>query len=171
MRRRAPKRTPLHSTRSGLVIAAFYHKSGPFRVMSNRIEVRTKIIKVDEALGLVFGWGFICTEDGAPHHDTQEDHISVEEMFKSTADFMLESRVMDSMHDQVQSGDVVYAMPMSRDVADAFNMELPRDDAGRALEGFMMCVKPHSEAELEKFRDGTYTGFSLEGLAEREPVE
>ena len=41
MRRRAPKRAPAHTTRSGLVIVAFYHKSGPFRVMGNRIEVRT----------------------------------------------------------------------------------------------------------------------------------
>lgn len=39
-----------------LVIGAFYHRFRPFFVQ-NSIDVRTKIIKVDEALGLVFGWG------------------------------------------------------------------------------------------------------------------
>ena len=34
----APKRTPLQSTRSGLVIVSFYHWSGPFRAQYNRTD-------------------------------------------------------------------------------------------------------------------------------------
>lgn len=33
---------------------------------------RAEVLKVDEDLGLVFGWGIICTEKGAPYYDTGE---------------------------------------------------------------------------------------------------
>ena len=139
--------------------------------MPDKIEIRTEILKVDDELGLVFGWGFICTEGGEDHHDTQEDNIPVGEMLKATADFMRDSRVMDANHQREQTGDVVFAMPMTKQIASAYNMDLPKNDDGRDVEGFMMCVKPHSDEELQKFKNGTYTGFSLDGEARRVPVQ
>ena len=139
--------------------------------MAEKIEIRTEIAKVDDELGLVFGWGFICTEGGSPHHDTQGDFISEHEMLKASADFMRDSRVMDIQHDRQQAGDVVFAMPMTKEIASAYNMDLPRNDTGAEVTGFMLCVKPDSAEEFAKFQDGTYTGFSLEGSAIREAVE
>ena len=153
------------------MIGTFYHTWTFSYSMTDKIEIRTEILKIDDSLGIVFGIGIICTEDGAPYYDTQGDWISPEEMLKASADFMLESRIMDAMHEKEQTGDVVFAMPMTKDVATAFNMDLPKNDAGQSIEALMLCVKPHSEEELQKFRDGTYTGFSLEGMAIREPVE
>ena len=48
-------------------------------------------------------------------------------MLKASADFMLESRIMDAMHEKEQTGDVVFAMPMTKDVATAFNMGLAKE--------------------------------------------
>src|ERR1700726_2802355 len=33
-----------------------------------------EVLKVDESLGLVFGWAIVCPKDGADYWDLQEDH-------------------------------------------------------------------------------------------------
>lgn len=139
--------------------------------MTESKEIRSEILKVDDELGIVFGWGIVCELDGEPYFDTQDDYISESEMLAASADFMVKSREMDANHQRVQTGDVVFAMPMTKDVAAAYNMELPRNNDGQTVSGFMLAVKPHDDAELAKFKDGTYTGFSLEGMAIRERVD
>ena len=39
--------------------------------MSESFELRAKILKVDDSLGLVFGWAIVCQEDGVPYYDVQ----------------------------------------------------------------------------------------------------
>lgn len=131
---------------------------------SNAMKAET-VLKVDESLGLVFGWAIVCKEDGVDHFDTQGDHIPEEVMLKAAADFMGEiERVGADMHvwDQdgkpIKTGAVVFAWPMTEDIAKAMGF------SGRNT-GLMIAYKPDSPELLKRFRDGVYTGFSIGGSA------
>lgn len=119
--------------------------------------VRTvDVLKVDDALGVVFGWAMVCTEDGEDYYDSQDDHIPEAAMLKAATDFMGSSRVLGDMHQKAEGGTVLFAFPLTADVAKSFGIECKTT-------GLMIGVKPANEATLEKFRSGEYTGFSIGG--------
>lgn len=114
------------------------------------------VLKVDAELGLVMGFAIVCTEEGAPYFDVQGDHIPDDSMLKAAADFMVNSRVAKEMHAGDQAGTVVFAWPLTADIAKAMGIETKRT-------GLMIAMKPASKEMLGKFADGTYTGFSIGG--------
>ena len=130
-----------------------------------RFEHSAAVCKVDDELGLVFGWAIVSCEGGEPYFDTQGDHIPEDAMMKAASDFMLHSRVSAEMHEREQDaagqtvipidGPVVFAFPLTAEVAKAFEIECPRT-------GLLVAVKP-SPPVLAKFRSGEYTGFSIGG--------
>jgi hypothetical protein len=81
-------------------------------------------------------------------------------MLKAAADFMVESRASREMHQGGRDGSVVFAFPLTADVAKAFGIETSRT-------GLLVAVKP-SRGVLEKFRSGEYTGFSIGGRRGRD---
>ncbi len=115
----------------------------------------SKIIKVDEELGLVFGWAIICSENGEEYYDLQDDHIPEDSMVKAALDFMENSRASKVNHDGDDQGSVVFAMPMTADVAKSFGVKTEKT-------GLMIAVRP-SESMMEKFKSGDLTGFSIGG--------
>ena len=117
-----------------------------------------KVNSVDKSLGLVFGWGIICKKDGLPYIDHGDDHIPENEMLEATYDFMKNSQVVDDMHDQEEHGTVVYSMPLTEEIAKAYNIE-------SNIYGWMVGVKPDPDL-FEKFVSGEYTGFSIGGVLE-----
>lgn len=119
------------------------------------------VLKVDDELGLVFGWAVICKEAGQDYYDTQGDHVEEEAMLNAAADFAQKSRVAGDMH-RVEDGTAVFLFPMTTEVAKAFEMTTPRT-------GLLIAVKPSKEV-LEKFKNGTYTGFSIGGTRQEEEV-
>lgn len=128
-----------------------------------------EVLKVSEELGLVFGFAMVCKDrqaDGsyADHHDTQGDYIPEGEMLKASADFMASERQAHDMHagEDSHHGQVLFAFPLTEDVAKALDMQTPRT-------GLLIGMKPGPE-QLSKFKDGTYTGFSIGGRGERVPV-
>lgn len=132
--------------------------------MAEAIAKASKIVKVDDALGLVFGFAIVCKQGGEEYYDIQGDHIPEESMLKAATDFMLHSRVASEMHTGEDVGRVVFAFPLTTDVAKALDIETLRT-------GLLIAMKPAAEV-LEKFRDGTYTGFSIGGVRlEDEEVE
>ena len=124
-----------------------------------------KTAGISEELGLVFGFGIVCKEQGAEYYDLHGDHIPEEGMVKAALDFAMSERVAGDMHrERDQGGSIVFMMPLTDEVAKAFEIECPR-------RGLMIAMKP-SEGMLAKFRDGTYTGFSIGGLRVKdEPAE
>lgn len=116
-----------------------------------------EVLKVDDGLGLVFGWAIVCKQDGADYWDLQGDCIPEDAMLAATTDFMANSRVSKEMHTGDAAGSVVFAFPLTEDIAKAFGVETKTT-------GLMIAVKPHDAATLAKFRDGTYTGFSIGGF-------
>lgn len=124
--------------------------------MANRpFLITPQIVKADESLGLVFGYGIVCTDGGEPYFDTQGDHIPPESMLKAATDFMANSRATDDMHDNVQKGVVVHSFPMTNEIAKAYGMTIER-------EGWMIAAAPGPEI-VAKFISGEYTGFSIGG--------
>ena len=115
-----------------------------------------KVVKVDGDLGLVMGYAIVCTEEGEPYFDKQGDHIPDESMLEAALDFMENSRVAGEMHSSDSRGTVVFAWPLTADVAKAFGIVTNRT-------GLMVALRPSDDEMLDKFRDGTYTGFSIGG--------
>ncbi len=125
----------------------------------DKFQVSSNICKVDDSLGLVFGWAIVCKQDGEPYFDTQGDHIPEAAMLNAATDFMIHSRMAKDMHggeDSVLPGSVVFAFPMTTDVAKAFGF--PEDQTG-----LLIAMKPENDEILNKFKTGEYTGFSIGG--------
>jgi hypothetical protein len=114
-----------------------------------------KVLKVDDGLGLVFGWAIVCKQDGTDYFDTQGDHIPEDSMMSALTDFMQHSRVAKDMHQGEEIGPIVFAWPMTADIAKAMGIETKTT-------GAMIAMKPPA-AILAKFRNGDYTGFSIGG--------
>jgi hypothetical protein len=123
-----------------------------------------RVAKADEKLGLVFGYAFTETKRGADYYDLHGDQVVCDdEMIKVALGFVEDGALADEMHDGIPTGSVPFVMPMTDDIAKAFGIE-------GAERGLMVGMKP-APAAFEKFLDGTYTGFSLDGLGVREAVE
>ena len=122
--------------------------------MANQFQRYCKVAGVTE-LGLVFGWALISTVDGEPYYDVQGDHAPADAVMEAAADFMKQSREARAMHGDDSEGAVLFALPVTAEVCKALGMESRR-------EGLVIGMKP-SAAMLEKFKDGTYTGFSIGG--------
>lgn len=116
---------------------------------------RAEVVKVDESLGLVLGYAIVCKVDGEDYFDVQGDHIPEDAMLAAALDFMQESRVAKEMHAGEQVGQVVFAFPLTTEVAKAFGIRCKKT-------GLLVAMKPDADV-LAKFKDGTYTGFSIGG--------
>lgn len=116
---------------------------------------KAEVAKVDQGLGLVFGWAIVCTEKGEDHYDLQGDHIPEDVMVEATSDFMEHARIAKEMHRGDQIGSIVHSFPLTKDIADAMGIQSERT-------GWMVAMKP-SSAVLAKFASGEYRGFSIGG--------
>jgi Putative phage serine protease XkdF len=115
-----------------------------------------RVCKVDEGHGLVFGYAIVCKKDGQDYYDLQDDHIPEDAMLDAAVGFMAGERTAKEMHDGDAIGSIVFAMPLTTDIAKAFGIET-------RTTGLMIAMKPSDPAVLAKFKDGTYTGFSMGG--------
>jgi hypothetical protein len=120
-----------------------------------KFESTGDIVKVDESLGLVFGFAIVCKKDGEDYYDVQDDHIPEDAMMKAAADFMENSRVAKEMHVGDQKGGVIFAFPLTTEIAKALGIETEQT-------GLLIAMKPPPEV-LSKFKSGEYTGFSIGG--------
>lgn len=118
--------------------------------------MNASVLKVDTELGLVMGFAIICKQDGEDYFDTQGDHIPEDSMLAASTDFMLNGRMVKEMHRGEQNGTVVFAFPLTTEIAKAFGIETKTT-------GLMIAMKPGSAEMLENFRSGKYTGFSIGG--------
>lgn len=119
-------------------------------------EIRAKVCKVDASLGLVMGFAIICKEDGEDYFDLQGDHIPEDTMLKASMDFMQNSQIVKEMHQGEQTGSVVFAFPLTTDIAKAFGITTEKT-------GLMIAAKPDDPSTLAKFQSGELTGFSIGG--------
>jgi hypothetical protein len=117
--------------------------------------LQAKVVKADSSLGLVMGWAIVCKQDGVDYFDLQGDHIPEQAMLEASTDFMANSREARVMHQGASAGTVVFAWPMTTEVAKAFGIETDKT-------GLMVAMRP-DPAVAKGFMDGTFTGFSIGG--------
>jgi hypothetical protein len=125
-------------------------------VIRRAAPLSVKVAKVDEGHGLVFGYAIVCRKDGADYYDLQDDHIPEDAMLDAAVGFMAGERTAKEMHDGDAIGSIVFAMPLTTDIAKAFGIET-------RTTGLMIAMKPSDKAVLAKFKSGEYTGFSMGG--------
>lgn len=116
---------------------------------------KASVAKVDAEHGLVFGYAIVSHENGEPYFDVQGDHIDEGAMLAASIDFMENSRVAKEMHTGDERGAVVFAFPMTTDIAAALNMTVEKT-------GLLIAMKPDADM-LAKFKSGEFTGFSIGG--------
>jgi hypothetical protein len=73
---------------------------------------------------------------------------------------------MDNMHNEQPVGKVVFAFPMTEDVAKSFGLVEKLDQTG-VIVGTLIT----DDDILKKFQSGEYTGYSIGGTAFYEDVE
>jgi putative serine protease XkdF len=131
-------------------------KENPDHVEKVQKQFDCTLLKADKDLGLVFGWAIVSTENGNPYYDVQGDHIPEDSMLEAAAEFMLKHRTMKVMHAGKKVGSVVFAWPMTEEIAKAMGISSKRT-------GLMIAAKPDSKSVITRFKDGKYTGFSIGG--------
>lgn len=124
--------------------------------MTTAFQATASVCKVDVQHGLVIGFAIVCKRDGEDYYDLQGDHIPEESMLAAAVDFMAGARIAKEMHAGDANGTVLFAFPLTTDIAKALGIETQ-------MTGLLIGMKPDSAATLQKFRDGTYTGFSIGG--------
>lgn len=136
----------------------------------DKFTASSQIAKVNDELGLVFGYAVVCKELDlskaagdrvmVEHFDTQGHHIPEEVMLKAATDFAMNSRESKDMHkgDSVQTA--VFNFPMTEEIAKALGMTIEKS-------GWLIALKPTPEI-LAKYKSGEYTGFSIGGSGELE---
>ena len=124
--------------------------------MTEEFNTSIKFVKVDQELGLIFGFAIICKQNGEAYFDTQGDHIPENAMLEAATDFMKNSRVSKEMHEGDKVGEVLFAFPLTEDIAKAFEIQTQTT-------GLMVAVRPENNEIIEKFKSGEYTGFSIGG--------
>lgn len=129
---------------------------------------KATVLKVDDSLGLVFGFAIVCKVDGDDYYDLNVDregtlkgqrvpeHIPEDVMLKAALEFRAETDCPgNEMHVGDAKGQHVFLFPLTTDIAKALEIETKKT-------GLLVAYQPPADV-LQKFKDGTYTGFSIEG--------
>ena len=114
-----------------------------------------KVTKVSD-VGVVFGYAIVSTIDGEPYFDLQGDHIPDDAILKAAVDFVESGAIGKTMHAGDVSGKVLFVWPVSADLHKAF-------DQVSKTTGLQIGFKPDNAEDVQKFRDGVFTGFSIGG--------
>lgn len=130
---------------------------------SDGVDLHVEVSKIDERLGIVFGYAIVCKNAGEEYYDVQGDHIPEDAMLRATAEFMTGRRVAKIMHAGDPAGQVVFGFPVTEDIAASLAMSVTKT-------GFIVGMRPDDQEVMQKFRDGELTGFSIGGRRIAETV-
>lgn len=133
------------------------------------------VLSVDEEHGLVFGYAIVSkirTDAGAfeDYYDLNVDaegihkgervpeHITENAMFKAAVDAAESGMQMpgNDMHAGPDVGSYYFMFPVTEEIAKALDWQVKKT-------GLVVGYHPANDDVLAKFKNGTYTGFSIEG--------
>lgn len=134
-----------------------------YKKMADSHTFDAEIAKVSRELGMVFGYAIVSKIDDEPYFDLHGDHIPEDVMMEAAADFMKGDRTALEMHGGESVGKVVFAYPMTKEIAESLGMEVYKT-------GLIIGMQPNEEV-LGKFDSGEYTGFSIGGTASFQEVD
>lgn len=135
--------------------------------MSQLVKVN-EVTNVDSEHGLVFGFAIVSTVDGEPYFDLNVDvdgvhkgqrvpeNIPDEAVLECYVDVRKTRDRLpgNDMHSGPDTGDYDL-FPLTAEIAKALGITTKRTG--------LLCIYRPEPAVLAKFKDGTYTGFSIEG--------
>lgn len=127
------------------------------------------VFKTDDDKRLVFGWASISiTVDGEQLEDRQKDIIDPEDLEEAAYEYVLNFRDTGEEHIQTmrKKGKLVESCVFTAEKQKA--MGIPE---GTLPIGWWIGFKIEDDAAWERVKNGTYRMFSIEGKANREPVE
>lgn len=127
------------------------------------------IYKADEDKRLVFGWASVAiTVDGETLEDRQNDMIDPEDLEEAAYEYVLNFRDAGEEHlpGYRKKGKLVESCVFTPEKQKA--MGIP---AGTLPVAWWIGFKIDDEETWRRIKDGTYKMFSIEGKANREPVE
>lgn len=137
----------------------------------NQVDTRKSIsiFKTDDDKRLVFGWASISmTVDGEPLEDRQQDIIDPEDLEEAVYEYVLNFR--DTGEEHIKSlrkkGKLVESCVFTAEKQKA--MGIPE---GILPVGWWIGFKIEDDDAWERVKNGTYKMFSIEGKANRVPVE
>lgn len=112
--------------------------------------------KFDDEHRIAYGWAIVSEENGKPYFDLQGDHIPMDAIITASVDFMKNSRVSDDMHDEKQTGEVVFCAPVMK------GQLVDPDYPGRT--GLWIGTQIHDDKVYEMTKSGKRAGFSIGGF-------
>lgn len=117
-----------------------------------------ELCKVDDKLGIVFGWAIISEIGDIPYYDSHNEYIPEAVMLRDSAVFMEKYRSLKEMHRGGETGKVIFAFPLTAEIKKSLGIQSDKT-------GLLIGVKPRPDV-LQKFKEGRYTGFSVGGSIE-----
>jgi len=115
----------------------------------------------------VFGWASVSVRvTGEEIIDLQEDVIEIDELEKAAYMFVTDYGTAGEMHKRGGVGVLIESVVFTKDKA--ASMGIPD---GSMPEGWWVGFRIDDTEVWKKVKDGTYPMFSIEGEAQREPVE
>lgn len=113
------------------------------------------LVKVDDELGVVFGFAIVSTIDGVPYYDKQGDHIDDASLTKAALEFCDAGTAAKVMHQGYAVGTVPFVFPLTAEICKALNIT-------SVTNGLLVGLKPDA-VTLALIKDGTYPAFSIGG--------
>ncbi len=143
--------------------------------IADKIVKVNDVLNVDEEHGLVFGYAIVCKTrqaDGtfAEYYDLNVDvdgvhkgqrvpeHITEDAMFKAAVEAADSGMQMPGnvQHAGPDTGSYYFMLPVTEEMAKALGWTVEKT-------GLVVGYHPADDDVLAKFKDGTFTGFSIEG--------
>lgn len=157
----------------GFTETNFVGKSAPADINMEKetepMEKNFEIFKSDPDKRLVFGWASISyTVDGEQLEDRQKDMIDPEDLEEAVYEYVLNFRDTGEEHIPTmrKKGKLVESCVLTEEKQRA--MGIP---PGTLPIGWWIGFKIEDDDAWERVKNGTYRMFSIEGKANREPVE
>lgn len=142
---------------------------------SSKIVKINDVISVDEEHGLVFGYAIVSKvandngeledyfdlnvdQSGVHKGQRVPENITEDCMFKCAVDAAATGMQMagNDMHEGGDVGSYYFMFPVTTEIAKALEWTVKKT-------GLVVGYHPGDDAVLAKFKNGTYTGFSIEG--------
>ncbi|MCI9638292.1 MAG: hypothetical protein HFG77_18285 [Hungatella sp.] len=131
------------------------------------LKSRFKIMKSDDEKMLAFGWASVSMRiDGELIEDWQQDIVEPEELESAAYEYVRLYREGGEMHERGGSAVLIESVVFTEEKTRA--MGIP---TGTLPIGWWIGFKVLDKDVWEKVKNGTYPMFSIEGEAERVPVE
>lgn len=135
----------------------------------NMFESENEFIgKLDEDQRLVWAWAYVYEDEGkqiVDHSGDIIDKAALADLEKAAYDYVLDSREADEMHVKVTDvAKLVESFFLTPEKAELFGIVTKKY-------GWIVGYKVQDDAVWAKIKDGTYTGMSIRGRGDREPLE